>query len=132
MRILGVFLLFAAVAFAQDRETGSCENCGATTYGARRTLQTGNVKYITIGAAPAPAYCQRSRVASPTGTLGPGTGAVFAPPPGQPAPELGPPPWEQPKEKVEKDEEAHSGFGALPWVIGILIAMGLLVRFFLK
>ena len=39
---------------------------------------------------------------------------------------------EVPKNKAHKDEEAESGFGALGYVIGIIFALGVALRFFLK
>ncbi len=137
--ILLVLLAVAPAALAEDRVTGTCEICGGTTYGMRRTLTTGNVKYTTIGSISAPAYCQRCTVDVQSGKIDPkNPPAMFSRDDEEPEEmhniyspkELD---YGQDKRKKTKaDEEAEGGFGALPWVIGIVVALGLLLRFFLK
>ena len=142
MRTLSIVLVLLAVApaaLAEDRVTGTCKLCGGTTYGMRRTLTTGNIKYTTIGTISAPTLCQRCTVDVQSGKIDANNPPAMFPRDNEEPEEMYNP--SSPKEldygqdkrkKTKADKEAESGFGAITWVIGIVVALGLLLRFFLK
>jgi len=122
----------------EERVTGSCQICGGVTHGWRRILQTGNIRYETIGTIEAPAWCQRCTVDVQNGKIDPNDPPQLLPRDDEESPTEHNP-WANPEQrdrtpkKVDKHKgEAHSAFGALPWVVGILGAVVMLVRWFLR
>ena len=151
MRFLAIFLVIlvigalAPIVFADDgAPEGECRYCGATTYGWRPEMKTGNTTYKVVGYNPAPSLCARCSVDVQSGRIDPKNPPVFAGPrDDEPAPRVKNPyagaferEWElkeqERKEAFEHDPEAGSGFGALPWVIGTLGAMFFLLRWFMR
>lgn len=148
MRYLGIFLAILALApfaLADDgAPEGECRYCGATTYGWRPELKTGNTTYKVVGYNPAPSLCPRCAVDVQSGRIDPKDPPTFAGSrDGEAAPRVRNPyagafekQWElkeqERKEAFEGDPETDSGFGALPWVIGILGAMFFCLRWFMR
>jgi hypothetical protein len=142
MRIVCSLLVLAGVAWAQDREITACEICGGDVYQTPKTYVSGRTKYIYIDEPPHKRYCTRCQRDINNGKIDPDNPAAFAPrddeedPPSQNPWAVDEFDWQKekakPREKDVRTKEAESGFGALPWVIGIVAALGLLLRFFLK
>jgi len=146
MRILGLLFVLAGLAMPalaqEQRVTGTCRICGGTTYGMRRELVTGNIRYTTIGRIEAPALCQRCTVDVQAGRIDARNPPALAPRDDEHEDDVLVNPWAPKEDPLEvakreranqpKDEEAHSGFGALTWIVGIVAAVGLLLRWFLK
>jgi len=132
---------FAPFAGAQDDEPeGSvCEICGAFVPMPHQTYVSGNTKYIYIDKRKPRRYCELCQRDINNGKIDPNDPPVLAPRDGS---ELGGNnpygnKWAVDEIKVEKpkthkDPEAESGFGAIGYVIGIVIAVGYALRFFLK
>lgn len=139
MRIVLSLLVLAAVAWAQDREITACEICDGDVYQTPKTYKSNRTEYIYMYDPPHKKYCTRCQRDINNGKIDPDSPGAYAPrddeedAPSDNKYAVDKFDWE--KKKPRKDaqtEEAESGFGALPWVIGILAALGLLVRFFLK
>jgi hypothetical protein len=138
---LPVLILCALAPFAgaQDDEGSECEICGAFVPMPHQSYVSGNTKYVYINKRKPRRYCTPCQRDINNGKIDPNDPPMLAPRDGS---ELGGDnphgnKWavdeiEVPKNKVHKDEEAESGFGALGYVIGIAIAVGYALRFFLK
>ena len=144
MRILvGMFLLlFVAIEFAHaERTTTDCEICGGTVYQTDKEYVVGNTKYVWIGDPPKKRHCNRCQNDINTGKIDADNPPAFS---SRDDEEAGDNPhnnrWAVDKldlgeTKFEKDahtREAESGFGVGPWVIGLIVGVGLLIRFMLK
>jgi hypothetical protein len=139
VRIVLSLLVLATFAWAQEREITACEICGGDVYQTPKTYKSNRTKYIYMYDPPHKKYCTRCQRDINNGTIDPNNPGAWGPRDDEEDPASDNPykvnkfDWE--KKKREKDaqtKEAESGFGALPWVIGILVSLGLLVRFFLK
>lgn len=137
-----VLLALATSAWAQDREITACEVCGGDVYQTPKSYKSNRTEYIYVFDQPHKKYCTRCQRDINNGKIDPDNPGSYAPRDDEEDPESDNPyavdkfDWEKEKEKPKvKDahtREAESGFGALPWVIGIVVALGLLIRFFLK
>jgi len=140
MRIVLSLLVLATFAWAQDREVTACEICGGDVYQTPKSYKSNRTEYIYVFGPPHKPYCTRCQRDVTNGKIDPKNPGVFAPRDDEEDPPSDNPyavdkfDWEKkgPPRKDAHTVEAESGFGALPWVIGIVVALGLLVRFFLK
>jgi hypothetical protein len=142
--VFSLFCLLALATFAraQEREVTPCEICGGDVYQTPKRYKSNHTEYIYVFDQPHKKYCTRCQRDINNGKIDPNNPGAFSPRDDEADPPSDNPyavdkfDWEKEKEKPKvKDahtKQAESGFGALPWVIGILVALGLLVRFFLK
>jgi hypothetical protein len=138
--ILAVCALVPFAGAQEDEPEGSeCEICGAFVPMPHQSYLSGNTKYVYIDKRKARRYCNLCRRDINNGKIDPNDPPMLSPRDGS---ELdGDNPhgnkWaideiEVPKNENKLDEESESGFGALGYVIGIVIALGYALRFFLK
>jgi hypothetical protein len=137
-----VLLALATSARAQDREITACEVCGGDVYQTPKKYKSNRTEYIYLFDQPHKKYCTRCQRDINNGKIDPDNAGAYAPRDDEEDPESDNPyavdkfDWEkekeEPKVKDAQTKEAESGFGALPWVIGIVVALGLLIRFLLK
>ncbi|MHC4548637.1 MAG: hypothetical protein ACYTEZ_07650 [Planctomycetota bacterium] len=140
MRTVLSLLVLATLVWAQDREVTACEICGGDVYQTPKSYVSGRTKYIYVDTPPHKPYCTRCQRDVNTGKLDPNDPPVLGPRDGEEDEPSDNPyavdkfDWEKKKapEKDEATKDAESGFGVLPWVIGIVVGLGLLIRFFLK
>lgn len=142
MRTLALILVLAAPALAGDaediHEVTACEICGGNVYQTPKSYVSGNTKYVYIDEPPHKPYCTRCQRDINNGKIDPANPPALAPRDDEEAEYHNP--WavrelDVGRKKVEKDEhtkEAETGFGALKWVAGTVIAFVLLVKFLLK
>lgn len=142
MRITGVLLVLAAAVLAQEREVTGCEICGGEVYQTPKAYVSGNTKYIYIDEPPYKRYCTRCQRDINNGEIDPAAPPALGPRDGE---ELGESPYGNPyavdkfewekRKKPEKDahtKQAESGFGAFWYVVAIVVAVAVLLRWFLK
>ena len=140
MRIVLSLLVLATLAWAQDRKVTACEICGGDVYQTPKSYKSNRTKYVYVFDQPHKPYCTRCQRDVNNGKIDPDNPGAFGPRDDEEDPASDNPyavdkfDWEKkkPPKKDAHAEDAESGFGVLPWVVGILVALGLLVRFFLK
>ena len=136
MRIVLSLFVLATLAWAQDREITACEICGGDVYQTPKSYKSNRTKYVYLFDQPHKPYCTRCQRDVNNGKIDPKNPGAFAPRDDEEDPVRDNPyAVEEKKGPPKKDahtQEAESGFGALPWVIGILVGLVLVVRFFLK
>ena len=124
---------------AEDvHEVTDCEICGGSVYQTPKSYVSGNTKYVYIDQPPHKRYCTRCQRDINNGTIDPDNPPALAPRDDEETESDNP--WavkelDTGRPKVEKDahaKEAETGFGALKWVVGIVIAFVLLFKFLLK
>jgi len=135
--ILSIALLAAAALAAPEREITDCEICGGTVYQTPKTYVSGRTKYIYIDEPPHKPYCTRCQRDVNNGKIDPNDPPLLSPRDDEPAEEKDNPyarntDGTHDKRKPMLDEESKSGFGVLPWAVGMLAAAGLVIRFFLR
>jgi len=145
MRVLGLFLValaLAPLARAEEREVTDCEICGGKVYQTPKKYRTGNTEYIYIDEPPYKPYCIRCQRDVNQGKIDPSNPPAIGPRDDE---EMGDNPYGNKwaadhtdvgkRKRTDKDaatKDAEGGFGAIGWVIGILVVVGLAVKFFLK
>ncbi len=128
------------MAVAQEREVTACEICGGDVYQTPQTYVSGRTKYIYIDTPPHKPYCTRCQRDVNNGKIDADDPPMLSPRDDEEDEPSDNPyavdkfDWEKekPKKTDAATEDAEFGFGALGWVIGIVVAVGVLLRFLLK
>ena len=136
MRTLAVVLLCVTAAWAGEREITACEICGGDVYQTPKEYVSGNTKYIYMYDPPHKPYCTRCQRDINNGEIDPANPPALSPRDDE---EMGVNPYGNeympragPPKKAEDHSEQHSGFGAWKWVLGMIVAGGFAIRYFLR
>ncbi len=141
LKILSAVLLalcVTTVARGDDEGGSDCQICGAWIPTPRQEWRTGNTRYVYIGKRRLKTYCPPCQRDINNGKIDPSDPPLLGPRDSDEAIDGKKNPFGVEKLDLEgrkikplgKDES--SGFGAIGWVAGIVVALGAVLKYLLK